>query len=258
MTWWEDAGRRVGGNRGVPSSQLQEYNISSSTLVQVSCLYRVCQLVSRSSCSLQIRMAGVIVSLVVLLAATSIQLTHACSCMPDHPQSHACKADFVILARILSRRPTKDPTIPEANYIGYKLKITQVFKSNAAADEALLRTRFVTTPMADSMCGVQLKIKQLYLVTGTVHDGRAYINLCSFVRPWNHLMNDKGCGWNLNFDEDKDCQQRHSLCESLENGMCGWENNRYFSHCVAKKREDETRSKSYNEASDVGHNGREP
>jgi metalloproteinase inhibitor 3 len=49
--------------------------------------------------------------------------------------------------------------------------------------ERLLKYGRIMTPTSDSMCGVEFKIGQLYLISGRDHN----VNMCNFVKEYSKM-----------------------------------------------------------------------
>ncbi|KAG5889150.1 hypothetical protein JTB14_036961 [Gonioctena quinquepunctata] len=92
----------------------------------------------------------------------AIVYTHGCSCMPQHPQDQFCSSDFVILARVKRERILNGTKV-------YKVRVRKEYKISEKGQLALKSGRLITAPY-DSMCGVQLDIGKLYVISATMVD----------------------------------------------------------------------------------------
>ncbi|GFG34319.1 hypothetical protein Cfor_08945 [Coptotermes formosanus] len=201
----------------------------------------------------------------VLLVAASINMASACSCMMSHPQTHYCQADFVIVARV------KKVLEPDELSRVYKVKIKKDFKMTQKARIVLKEGRLVTSG-SSSMCGVDLRPEETYLVTGRVVAGQAYINLCNYITPWAHitirqkkglrLLYHQGCScavidcpwwkrcpkdkrmsdaclWETSLSSDSsltDCQANHGICMKTPSGHCDWSTDKKYRECMKNRR----------------------
>ncbi|XP_044734793.1 metalloproteinase inhibitor 4 isoform X2 [Chrysoperla carnea] len=123
----------------------------------------------------------------ILVTFLLIDISDACSCSFDHPQFHACKADFVIAATF--QRSSK---ISEYE-VAYKFRLRKIFKASPEA-EALLKYGKILAPSEESMCGLYkdtFEPKQTYLVTGRVSYGRENFNSHICTVPHTKLLHEK-------------------------------------------------------------------
>lgn len=201
----------------------------------------------------------------VLLVAASINMASACTCMMSHPQKHYCQADFVIVARV------KKVLQPDAMSRVYKVNIKKEFKMTQKA-RILLKERRLVTAGSSSMCGVDVRLEETYLMTGRVVSGQAYINLCNYITPWAQLSvrqkkgfrllyrqgcscevidcpwwrqcsKDKivsdACLWETSLNSDSslpDCQANHGICMKTPSGNCGWSTDKNYRQCMKNRR----------------------
>jgi len=201
----------------------------------------------------------------VLLVAASINMASACSCMMSHPQTHYCLADFVIVARV------KKVLEPDAMSRVYKVKIKKDFRMNQKARILLKEGRLVTAG-SSSMCGVDLRPEETYLITGKVVAGQASINLCNYITPWAHLsvrqkkgfrlLYRQGCScevincpwwrhcakerlmsgaclWGTSLNSDPslpDCHANHGICMKTPSGKCDWSTDKKYRECMKNRR----------------------
>ncbi|XP_023727708.1 tissue inhibitor of metalloproteinase isoform X1 [Cryptotermes secundus] len=202
---------------------------------------------------------------VILLVAVSVNMASACSCMMSHPQTHACRADFVIVARV------KKVLVRDLMSRVYKVKIKREFKMSEKASVLLKSGRLVTAGTS-SMCGVDLRPEETYLITGKVVAGQASINLCNYITPWTDLtvrqkkgfrllyrqgclceitdcpwwrrcpkesLMAESCLWETSINSDSslpDCQANHGICMKTPSGNCGWSTDKKYRECMKNRR----------------------
>ncbi|XP_063216914.1 metalloproteinase inhibitor 3 [Bacillus rossius redtenbacheri] len=206
----------------------------------------------------------------VLLGALGYSSVLACSCMLEHSQTHACTADFVIVARV------KKVFMSDHTKI-YKVKVKKEFKMQEKA-RAALKAGKLATAAGSSMCGLDLKRDETYLVTGRVVAGQARVSLCGYTRPWKELTarqrkgfrllyrqgcscqivhcpwwrdcsnatlsGDSGalgdaCRWETSMLSDHtlpDCQEQHAVCLRTASGACAWAADKHYKGCMKTRR----------------------
>lgn len=184
--------------------------------------------------------------LIVFLGLFHQNEVNGCSCSRSHPQEHYCKSDFVIVARI------RKQFIPNYQKI-YKARIRKEFKMSEKAKIALKSGRLLTAA-SGAMCGAELEVGKVYLITGRVLGLQAFISLCDFVKPWNNLTNRQrkgfrliysrgcdcsisttyhmpprrnGCSWNYT-----SCQQNYGICLRSPSGQCNWSKSVDLKRCI--------------------------
>ncbi|KAF7399818.1 hypothetical protein HZH68_008410 [Vespula germanica] len=203
-----------------------------------------------------------------LLYLTTLQSATACSCQKVHPQTQFCRADFVAVVRI------KLIVHVNEERLEYKVKINRVFKSTPKAEVAL-RENTLWTLGYDSLCGVtHLLVGKTYVVSGTVHEGKARISICDLAIPWSEvpvgqrkgfrLLYHRGCVCETTFTPwwrkgavlestggkhclwesspgPQDCQEKYGVCKKGPNG-CSWTPSVPYKNCIKeyqRKREQE-------------------
>ncbi|XP_050304635.1 tissue inhibitor of metalloproteinase [Anthonomus grandis grandis] len=185
------------------------------------------------------------ISLALLLG--SISVCNACSCMRTHPQEHYCRSDFVILARV-----KKVQTIDTTGTNVYKVRVRREFKISEKGLVALKSGR-IHTPSSDSMCGANLNIGELYVISGNIYSLRAHTNSCFMVEPWNNVPkrrrkylrglykhgctckidrykttgNKNSCTWTFPLQ----CEEDEGVCLRQASGACRWNKNRALTEC---------------------------
>ncbi|KAH1009721.1 hypothetical protein HUJ04_002035 [Dendroctonus ponderosae] len=188
-------------------------------------------------------------SLAVFLS--SLSYCHACSCMISHPQDHYCRSDFVILARV-----KKEQITVSTGSIVYKVRVRKEFKISEKGLVAL-KSGKIHTSIYGSMCGVQLTIGKLYVLSGTINSLRAYVNACNMIEEWKHLTKRQRKGLKLMYKHGCSCKVKNCLyhrcnnsfkqrdscvwnstCETLDgiclrqaNGSCMWNKNKMLTAC---------------------------
>ncbi|KAJ2947029.1 hypothetical protein O0L34_g16374 [Tuta absoluta] len=175
--------------------------------------------------------------LVLTLVAASWRTSEACSCQPQHPQTHFCTTDFVIVGRVQKMFRGND------FYDAYKVKIRNIFKATPKAAVALKSGR-ILTPSQDSLCGVNLRPRETYVITGSVLHLQAHMGLCGYVNKWREvtprqrkgfrMLYKQGCTCKVhmtrrrtkspntcvtNYDE---CYERHGICLHDHQQRCRW------------------------------------
>ncbi|XP_036224719.1 tissue inhibitor of metalloproteinase [Bactrocera oleae] len=120
---------------------------------------------------------GLLALMLLSLLALYSSPVEACSCMPSHPQTHFCNADYVVIIRVMrkSLRLVQDK-------IAYKVEVKKSYKMNEAGHKLLKHGRIVT-PNSDAMCGINLDIGKLYVIAGR----GPYLNSCSYVKEYQKM-----------------------------------------------------------------------
>nr|CAD7462910.1 unnamed protein product [Timema tahoe] len=79
--------------------------------------------------------------------------------------------------------------------------------TNATQKAAILLKsgRLVTSGMS-SMCGVDLRLEETYLIAGHVSAGQARISLCSFIQPWREISVRQRKGFKLLYKQGCNCK----------------------------------------------------
>jgi len=201
---------------------------------------------------------GIMVTVSLLILSTAG--VDGCSCIKRHPQEHYCTADFVVLAHV------KRIVQSNAKYnLAYKVRIKKEFKVTEQGRAALAYGR-ILTPSHDASCGIRLKPGRRYVLSGTINQGKPWINLCNWHEEWDRMtsVQRKGfrklyerecdckvmechwwggrcpsttsaCVWRTAFDKF-DCQGEHSICVRNDDATCRWSHSRSFRECMAKSR----------------------
>ncbi|CAG9115359.1 hypothetical protein JYU34_016479 [Plutella xylostella] len=189
--------------------------------------------------------------LTLALLGAGWRAADACSCAPAHPQTQFCNSDFVIVGRVQKMFKGNE------YYNAYKLKIRNVFKSSPKAAVALKSSR-ILTPSQDSFCGVTLRPRETYVITGTVHQLQAHVNLCGLVSKWRdvtprqrkgfRMLYKQGCTCKVhmtrrrtkspntcvtNFNE---CFESHGICLHDSKGKCRWTRAPALTRCFQSQR----------------------
>lgn len=185
--------------------------------------------------------------LALALVAASCRVAVACSCALDHPQTHYCNSDFVIVGRVQKTFRGRD------FYDAYKVKIRNVFKATQKAALALKSGRLLT-PSYDSMCGVSLQPRETYVITGHVVHLEAHVHLCGYVAKWRdvtprqrkgfRLLYKQGCTCKVHVTRRRtkspntcvsnydDCYERHGICLHDRERRCRWTRAPALTRCL--------------------------
>ncbi|CAG9785037.1 unnamed protein product [Diatraea saccharalis] len=187
----------------------------------------------------------------LVLVAVSWRYSDACTCSAlEHPQTHFCNSDFVIVGRV--QKTFRGSSF----YDAYKVKIRNVFKASPKAEVALKSGRLLT-PSAESLCGVTLKPRETYVITGRVVQLQAHIHLCEYIKKWREvtprqrkgfrLLYKQGCTCKVhqtrrktkspntcvtNYDE---CYDRHGICLHDRMRRCRWTRAPTLTRCLQTK-----------------------
>ncbi|XP_057673630.1 metalloproteinase inhibitor 2-like [Corythoichthys intestinalis] len=118
-------------------------------------------------------------SVLVLLCWWGLQEgTHACTCLPRHPQEIFCQSDVVITAKVGKVKDDGDFDQP----IKYDIELTRTFKGPERLFHAIY------TASSSAACGVILSKDTEYLLMARLHpDGTLHISSCDFYQPWRAL-----------------------------------------------------------------------
>ncbi|XP_045765181.1 tissue inhibitor of metalloproteinase isoform X1 [Maniola jurtina] len=190
--------------------------------------------------------------LTLALVAGSWRVADACTCSLDHPQTHFCNSDFVIVGRVQKLFRGSD------FYDAYKVKIRNIFKATPKAAVALKAGRLLT-PSLDSLCGVTLQPRETYVITGRVVQLQAHIQLCGYVNKWREvtprqrkgfrLLYKQGCTCKVHMNRRStkspntcvtgrsatECYERHGICLHDRARRCRWTRAPALTRCLQKQ-----------------------
>lgn len=142
-----------------------------------------------------------------------------------------------------------------------------VFQGNNKVVE-VLKAGNLSTPMSDSLCGVDLTPGSTYVLSGRLVHGKAYVQLCDMVERWDQVSRRQRKGlrllyrqscqcevvmgmphpgypvpsdlclwytqpWRKGF-ENEDCQASHAICMQQPAGHCGWTVDKFYRSCMGK------------------------
>ncbi|KAK3576657.1 hypothetical protein CHS0354_004942 [Potamilus streckersoni] len=222
-----------------------------------------------------------LMGILVILLVVAVDYSSACSCSQSHKQDHFCRAEFVAKVhvkkeeivykkqeQVVKDEKTEMNTTKVDRYPilrKYHVRITKFFKGKEVEQQPNNSLTYIETNYYDSLCGVQLKPRTKYLISGFSKDGVLKTSLCAWVEPWNSLTvrekkgvqylykkncdckvmisygamfiesaSDVGktCSWNVQSDPDQ-CYDHHSLCvRDINAGECRWSKNKHFRSCI--------------------------
>ncbi|XP_050499663.1 tissue inhibitor of metalloproteinase [Diabrotica virgifera virgifera] len=187
----------------------------------------------------------------------------ACSCMPQHPQEHFCNSDFVILARVKRERILGDTKV-------YKVRVRKEYKVSDKGVLALKSGRLLT-PKYGAMCGVDLEVGKLYVISGNIVTLKAQINMCGMRTEWNQLTRRQRKGLRVLYRHGctckirrcslgkrcyrqrdsctwrNSCETKEGICLRQPNKSCMWARTRLLTTCSREWRRNVTMSSSYHQ-----------
>uniref|UniRef100_A0A1B0FH08 NTR domain-containing protein n=1 Tax=Glossina morsitans morsitans TaxID=37546 RepID=A0A1B0FH08_GLOMM len=158
----------------------------------------------------------------------------ACSCMPSHPQTLYCEADYAVVVRVLrmSYRSFENNMI-------YKIQIKKSFKTTPEGD-MILRHHRLLTPSHDATCGVKLGIGKLYVIAGR---GR-HLNSCSYIQEYQKMTVVERMGFSRLYRKGCDkckikaCFHKYCSPNDTDKTVCQWspfdECEKNFSACLKR------------------------
>ncbi|XP_053603069.1 tissue inhibitor of metalloproteinase isoform X2 [Plodia interpunctella] len=186
--------------------------------------------------------------LALALLASSWRLAAACTCQPDHPQTHFCTSDFVIVGRV-----QKTFRGGYEFFDAYKVKIRNFFKATPKARLALRSGRLLTASQ-ESMCGLELQPRETYLITGNIRQLQAHVDLCGYTRRWRdvtprqrkgfRMLYKNGCACKVHMNRRRtkspntcvanynDCYERHGICLHDRARRCRWTRTPALTRCM--------------------------
>ncbi|EDV41545.1 uncharacterized protein Dana_GF17533 [Drosophila ananassae] len=141
----------------------------------------------------------------------------ACSCMPSHPQTHFCKADYVVQLRVLRKSNTIEP-----GKTTYKVHIKRTYKATPEA-RRMLRDGRLATPRDDGICGISLDIGRVYIVAGRM----PALGVCHYYKEYTKMTITERHGFSGGYAkscscEAKPCFQNNCLNRRHYADMCQW------------------------------------
>ncbi|XP_034940950.1 tissue inhibitor of metalloproteinase [Chelonus insularis] len=194
----------------------------------------------------------------LILGLSTFQIhVEACSCASQHPQTHYCEADFVVVVRIKKFSEMND------HESAYKVKIHKIFKATSKAEVALEEQLLWTASMG-SMCGREnMKPGETWVVTGQISGGKPRISLCNLAMRWSEVtarqrkgfrgLYHRGCVCQIVYTPwlrkgavfktagkrclwesapgPFDCQEQYGVCMLRSTG-CLWELSPAYKRCI--------------------------
>ncbi|XP_013097182.1 tissue inhibitor of metalloproteinase [Stomoxys calcitrans] len=118
-----------------------------------------------------------LLSFILIAVLFYVSPTEGCSCMPSHPQSHYCGADYVALVRIMRKSEKL-----VSNKVVYKVQVKKSYKMTEEGQMTLRHGRIISSS-ADSMCGVNLELGRLYVIAGR----GSQLNLCHYAKEYKKM-----------------------------------------------------------------------
>ncbi len=220
------------------------------------------------------KMRGPVVSVFLLMVGVLLPAAvRGCTCMPSHPQQDFCRADLVIKGTIQSSQLISAASIlpqrlGQPDIITYTINVESVKKGDQHqalwGSENTLR---INTTASESSCGVPgLAVRQQYVLSVMVVNGRGSLNFCHFHRVYSELTTTQrrgingaysgGCSPQCQIDTcwaygncpvtapddttcmhgnrqtHEDCYYYHGYCRARPNGKCVWKKASEFESCL--------------------------
>ncbi|XP_061399232.1 tissue inhibitor of metalloproteinase-like [Musca vetustissima] len=157
---------------------------------------------------------GIVIMAIITFYATPAD---ACMCLPSHPQTHYCEADYVALIRVM-RKSSK----LVAGKIVYKVEVKKSYKMTQEGQRTLKHGRIMTSAH-DSMCGVNLQLGRLYVIAGRGDQ----LNMCHYAKEYKKMSiiertgftgaYKKGCGCQIT-----PCFGNRCLDYDQKSNVCQW------------------------------------
>ncbi|XP_017888025.1 metalloproteinase inhibitor 1 [Ceratina calcarata] len=203
--------------------------------------------------------------LLIALSVAPVQRVTACSCIRNHPQELFCNSDYVALVRV------KKATNVNEYQIGYSVKINKIFRVNSRSSYAALKKNILWTASSESVCGVDLKVGETYVVGGNTHGDNAHVSICGITMPWRSVTSRQrkgfrhlyrfGCmkcgihytpwrskGAALEHTDGKkclwesrpgpeDCQRDYGICMPGQGGVCSWVPSVPYKNCIKEHKQ---------------------
>ncbi|CAG2246024.1 unnamed protein product [Mytilus edulis] len=109
-----------------------------------------------------------LVNTVLLVITWTANSAHGCSCLPKHPQSQFCSADFVFYGKVLREQVKEAPDDPYENEIvrKYTMQILHTMKGISARVDREIVVQSTGNDGNDGMCGMSLRVGQQYVIMG--------------------------------------------------------------------------------------------
>ncbi|XP_022296904.1 uncharacterized protein LOC111106494 [Crassostrea virginica] len=120
--------------------------------------------------------------LLLCVVSISVCYSYACTCLPTPP--NGCGSDYSIKGCVL--RVKKVGKTQAAQFI-YTVAIKRVFKRSSSLKLRSGRIVQIKSAVSSAACGVSLKAKKTYVISGSAKGHIFRTNSCQFVREWNSI-----------------------------------------------------------------------
>ncbi|XP_063448524.1 metalloproteinase inhibitor 3-like [Mytilus trossulus] len=146
-----------------------------------------------------------LVNTVLLVITWTANGAQGCSCLPQHPQSQFCSADFVFYGKVLREQVKQAPDDPYENEVvrKYTMQILHTMKGiSARVDREIVVQSTGNSGMCgmslqvgqqyvimenDGMCGMSLQVGQQYVILGYRSGRKKTFGFCDFVKRTSSL-----------------------------------------------------------------------
>lgn len=142
---------------------------------------------------------------------------------------------------IVNRTEMEKTNYPWNYRIRYRIKLYRAYKGlsdhaygkeckNCGKSLKLHEKLYVYTPVDEGLCGIQLKLKETYLLIGDIFEDRLTVNLCNHIIRWSRLTLDEKRAIRKNMNEvelacNAGCQVvscNHGSCKPQKSTQCTW------------------------------------
>lgn len=116
-----------------------------------------------------------------------------------------------------------------ASHIRYRVKVYETYKG-LKPEETQGKKMYIYTAPEDSLCGITLDPKEMYLLIGSKYEDRLYIGLCDQVISWKNLDAKQKRVIRRNMrDAKQTCESSCAIrsciwntCGKMDKDYCAW------------------------------------
>ncbi|XP_061195233.1 metalloproteinase inhibitor 3-like [Saccostrea echinata] len=116
--------------------------------------------------------------IVLCIFASNIGVVYTCTCLGV--PTNGCDSEYSILGFVLGEHMIGSPPDDE---IIYTVRVLHVYK----APGFFPRTVQIRAYVEGSLCGLRLRPRQAYVISGFTDEFRLRTNACAFTRAWDEI-----------------------------------------------------------------------